>query len=177
MLHIIAKKYTQALMDSVNDLDEALHILKGFSLALKEKKNADLIASPFLSKTQKEQFLLESVSKIGKVDAKFENFFRLLAEADRILLIPYISSELEKRLLARKKEYAATLTSKEELDNATLEKIQTALAKKLGVKLSIKQELSGAEGIKLSVEDLGIEVSFSKERFSSDLKHHILKVL
>ena len=105
---------------------------------------------------------------MGQVDAKLQNFFRLLAEADRILLIPYISNELEKRLLARKKEYAAILTTKEDLDSATLEKIQSALANKLGVKLSIKQKLSGAEGIKLSVEDLGIEVSFSKERFSRD---------
>ena len=177
MLHIVAKKYTQALMDSVSDLDEVLHILKGFSNVLREKKNADIIASPFLSKSHKEQFLLESVSKVGKVDTKLENFFRLLAEADRILLIPYIASELEKCLLARRKEYAATLVTKEELDSATLDKIQSALAKKLGVKLSIMQELSGAEGIKLSVEDLGIEVSFSKERFSSDLKYHILKAL
>lgn len=174
MLYIIAKKYTQALIDSGADLDEALHILKGFSLVLREKKYADIIASPFLSKTQKEQFLRDN---IGKVDTKLENFFRLLAEADRILLIPYISNELEKRLLANKKEYAATLTSKEELDSKTLDKIQIALAKKLGVKLSIKQKLSGIEGIKLSVEDLGMEVSFSKERFSNDLKHHILKAL
>ncbi|WP_300449410.1 F0F1 ATP synthase subunit delta [uncultured Helicobacter sp.] len=174
MLYIIAKKYTQALMDSDVNLDETLHILKGFSLALKEKKYADIIVSPFLSKAQKEQLLLDN---IGKIDTKLENFFRLLAEADRILLIPYIRNELEKRLLARKKEYAATLTSKEELDTKTLEKIQIALAKKLGVKLSIKQKLSGVEGIKLSVEDLGMEVSFSKERFSSNLKHHILKAL
>lgn len=174
MFHIISKKYTQALMDSVSDLDEALSILKGFSAVLKNKKNADIIASPFLSKAQKEQFLLES---IGKVDIKLQNFFRLLAQSDRILLIPYISDELEKRLLARKKEYAAILTAKEDLDTKTLEKIQDSLAKKLGVKLSIKQKLSEVDGIKLSVEDLGIEVSFSKERFSNDLKHHILKAL
>ncbi len=80
-------------------------------------------------------------------------------------------------MLARKKEYAATLTAKESLDTKTLEKIQDSLAKKLGVKLSIKQRLSEVDGIKLSVEDLGIEVSFSKERFSNDLKHHILKAL
>ena len=65
MLHIVAKKYTQALMDSVSDLDEVLHILKGFSNVLREKKNADIIASPFLSKSQKEQFLLESVSTMN----------------------------------------------------------------------------------------------------------------
>ena len=36
MLYIIAKKYTQALMDSGSDLDEALNVLKGFSLALRD---------------------------------------------------------------------------------------------------------------------------------------------
>ena len=174
MLNIISKKYTQALMDSGCDLDESLSILKAFSGVLKSKRVADIIASPFLSKTQKEEFLLDSLKN---VDTKIQNFFRLIAQTDRILLIPYISSELEKRLLARKKEYAAVLVSKDELDNKTLERIQDSLAKKLGVKLSIKQELSGTDGIKLSVEDLGIEVSFSKDRFSSDLKNHILKAL
>lgn len=174
MLSIISKKYTQALIDSGCDLDEALRILKGIADVIKDKKNADIIASPFLSKAQKEQFLLDSIQG---ADTKIQNFFRLIAQSDRILLIPYISNELEKRLLARKKEYAAVLVGKDELDIKTLEKIQDSLAKKLGVKLSIKQELSGIDGIKLSVEDLGIEVSFSKDRFSSDLKNHILKAL
>lgn len=174
MLNIISKKYTQALIDSGCDLDEILCVLKGFSVALKDKKNADIIASPFLSKTQKEQFLLEFIKD---ADTKIQNFFRIIAQADRILLIPYICHELEKRLLARKKEYVAMLVSKDELDTKTLERIQDSLAKKLGVKLSIKQELSGIDGIKLSVEDLGIEVSFSKDRFSDDLKNHILKAL
>lgn len=176
MQQIIAKKYTQALIDSGIDLESMLSVLKGFELVLKDKKSADIIASPFINKAQKKAFVLESVAKIDS-DKKITNFFALLAEADRILLIPYISHELQKRLLAQKKEYAATLTSKEELDSTTLNKIVESLAKKLGVKLSIKQELSAVDGIKLSVDDLGIEVAFSKERFSSDLKHHILQAL
>lgn len=56
MLSIISKKYTQALIDSDCDLDEALRILKGIADVIKDKKNADIIASPFLSKTQKERF-------------------------------------------------------------------------------------------------------------------------
>ncbi len=174
MLHVVARKYTQALMDSVEKLDDVLSILKSLSVALKERSNADMISSPFLSKMQKEQILMNAV---GNVDVKIQNFFRILAEADRISLVPYIAIELEKRLLARKKEYVATLTSKEELDTKTLGEIKAALAKKLGIQLSIKQKLSGVEGIKLSVEDLGIEISFSKERFSNDLKQHILKAL
>ncbi|TLD96030.1 F0F1 ATP synthase subunit delta [Helicobacter jaachi] len=170
----IAKKYTQALINSSIKLDEMLNILKDLSSSLQDKKVMSIIASPFLNKTQKEQLLLES---IGNVDVKIQNFFRLLVEEDRIQLIPYIAQELEKCLLARKKEYAATLVSKEELDSKTLDKIQASLAKKLGVKLSIKQKISGTDGIRLSVEDLGIEVSFSRERFSNDLKNHILKAL
>lgn len=182
MLQIIAKKYTQALIESGCDLETSLQVLRGVSTILKDKKSADIINSPFLSKAQKEAFLFNLLGDTGADKAKsgnekIENFFRLIAQADRILLIPLIANELEKRLLAQKKEYAATLVSKEELDTKTLEKIQTALAKKLGVKLSISQELSGVDGIKLSVEDLGIEVAFSKERFGNELKNHILKAL
>lgn len=174
MTHVIAKKYIQALIDSAVDLVEAHQILKAFALVLKDKSCADVMASPFLSRQQKEAFLLESASSANE---KLQNFLRILVQADRIMLIPLMCNELEKKLLADKKEYAATLVSRDELDDKTLAMIQTALAKRLGVKLSIRQELSGVDGIRLSVEDLGIEVSFSRERFGSDLKEYVLKAL
>lgn len=174
MLNIIAKKYTQALIETMDDINETFLILKEFSSVLSEKWVADILASPFISKIQKEDLLLHSVDSSNE---KLKNFLRLLAESDRILLIPHICNELEKRLLAHKREYVAVLVSKKELDNKTLESIQISLSKRLGVKLSIKQKQSDMDGIKLSVEDLGIEVAFSKERFGDDLKHHILKAL
>ena len=39
MFNIISKKYTQALVDSGSNLDETLSILKGLSLALKDKRD------------------------------------------------------------------------------------------------------------------------------------------
>lgn len=177
MYGIVAKKYTQALMRSVKDpaeLEADLQIFKDLSLVFKDKKVYDLLASPFLNKNQKESLVLGVLDQSNR---KICNFVKLLNHSSRLLLIPHIALELEKRILALKKEYVAKLVSREELDSGTLQKIQASLANKLGVKLSIKQELSGLDGIKLSVEDLGIEVAFSKERFASDLKNHILKAI
>ncbi|MDE6045319.1 MAG: hypothetical protein K2F85_07385, partial [Helicobacter sp.] len=58
---------------------------------------------------------------------------------------------------------------------ATLENIKNTFAKKLNVNLALKHEHSDKEGVRLVVEDLGVEVAFSQERFVSDLREHILR--
>ncbi|MDE7217534.1 MAG: hypothetical protein K2N20_05520, partial [Helicobacter sp.] len=78
-------------------------------------------------------------------------------------------------LAAMKKEYVAILSSKEAFDAATLENIKNTFAQRLNVNLALKQERSDKEGVRLVVEDLGVEVAFSQERFVSDLREHILR--
>ena len=111
MFNIIAKKYTQALVDSIQnpaELESTLQILKNISLAFRDKKTSDLLASPFLNKQQKEDLIL---SVLDKNNQKIQNLVKLLNSAGRLSLIPYIALELEKKMLALKKEYAATLVS------------------------------------------------------------------
>lgn len=176
MVEVVSKKYTQALIESSSDteLDSVLATLKELSKVFEDDVSADILESPFLNKGQKEEIIL---SALQPSSGKLINFIKLLNLNNRLSLIPYIAVDLEKKMLAKKKEFVATLISKDKLDDATLDKIQKSLAQKLGVKLSIKQEISDIDGIKLGVDDLGVEVSFSKNRFADDLKHHILKAI
>ena len=55
--------------------------------------------------------------------------------------------------------------------------IAKSLSSRLNVNLDLRQERAAIDGIRLSVEDLGVEISFSKERFFTDLTNHILKAI
>lgn len=75
------------------------------------------------------------------------------------------------------KKYEAILYVAQELDSATISTMTNNLSKKLNVDIAIKQCLTKIDGIKLIVQDLGIEISFAKERFFENLKSHILKAI
>ena len=59
--------------------------------------------------------------------------------------------------------------------DSVLKEIENKFSQKLGVNLLLKQQIVENAGIKLVVEDLGVEVSFSQEKFINDLRNHILK--
>lgn len=173
---MIAKKYTKAILESFsnNEVQEIIDILSKLNKALEDKKVAECINSPFIDKTQKEQLIL---SVFEKLEQKFENLLKVLVASDRICLIPEIIKGLEKKLLADKKQFVAILKIKQELDSATLQSIAKSLSTKLNANLDVRQEKASIEGIRLSVEDLGVEIAFSKERFLGDLTNHILKAI
>ena len=173
---MIAKKYTKAILESFsnNEVQEIIDILSKLNKALEDKKVAECINSPFIDKTQKEQLIL---SVFDKLEQKFENLLKVLVASDRICLIPEIIKGLEKNLLADKKQFVAILKIKQELDSATLQSIAKSLSAKLNANLDVRQEKASIEGIRLSVEDLGVEIAFSKERFLGDLTNHILKAI
>ncbi len=83
--------------------------------------------------------------------------------------------ELSSYLATLNKEYIAQLIVSESYDEAVLREIESQFSKKLGVNLLLKQQIVANVGVKLVVEDLGMEVSFSQEKFVNDLRNHILK--
>ncbi|HIV49761.1 F0F1 ATP synthase subunit delta [uncultured Helicobacter sp.] len=176
MMDLIAKKYTRAILEtfSVKEVESIVVLFSQLSKVLEDKKVCDFIYSPFLDKAKKEELL---VGVFSESEARFENLIRVLVRSNRISAIPEITRMLEKKILADKKHYVAVLKIKEELDSATLQSIAKSLSSKLKVNLDVRQEKAAVDGIRLSVEDLGVEISFSKERFFTDLTNHILKAI
>ncbi|WP_300762105.1 MULTISPECIES: F0F1 ATP synthase subunit delta, partial [Helicobacter] len=99
----------------------------------------------------------------------------ILAEHKRLDLFEELYRELTSYLATLNKEYIAQLIVSESYDEVKLKEIQDKFSKKLGVNLLLKQQIVANAGIRLVVEDLGVEVSFSQEKFASDLRNHILK--
>lgn len=174
MRELVAKRYAKALVEALGEdrLASTLEWLKGSEGAFGTEAFQEMLASPQISKTLKGQVVLDV---LGDGEAKLLNFIKVLADKNRLELIPDVCKELEKSIAATRNEYVAVLTTQEAFDDKTLKAIEETLAKKLQAKLVLSQKREEFEGVKLVVEDLGVEVSFSRERFINDLKNHILK--
>lgn len=174
MKELIARRYVNAFVSIFSDSEMPLLLeaLQKVRQAFASDKFCEIIAAPYVSDSQK----IELVLQIAETkDSKIENVLRLLGEKNRFVLVPEICAEIEATLSAMRKEYIAVISYKEHFDDATLTKIRDIFAKKLNVNLVLKQDISSKEGVRLVVEDLGVEVAFSQDRFASDLREHILK--
>ena len=65
----------------------------------------------------------------------------------------------------------------QELSNDYVSSIEEQFSKKFDVKLSLSQNIGDYDGIKVDIDGLGVEISFSKDRLKSQLIDHILKAV
>ncbi|WP_300796146.1 F0F1 ATP synthase subunit delta [Helicobacter sp. UBA3407] len=176
MKDLIAKRYIKALAKTASEaeLREIAESLEKLAGAYKVAKFREIVESPYVEQKKKTEFVLENILD-NDFNAKFANFIKILAEHKRLDLFEELYRELTSYLATLNKEYIAQLIVSESYDEVKLKEIQDKFSKKLGVNLLLKQQIVANAGIRLVVEDLGVEVSFSQEKFASDLRNHILK--
>ena len=177
MEELIAKRYVKALKDSLDAKSIALasDVFKELSVAFSDEKFLHVVDSRDVAKSQKTEILLDAV-KSAKSD-KINNFIKLLVENGRINIIPAISSELRKEISRMNKSYEGKIYSDSNIDAKTLAGISKGLSKKMDATISLEMIKNDFDGIKVEVEDLGIEINFSKNRLNTQLVEHILKAI
>ncbi|MDA3968615.1 F0F1 ATP synthase subunit delta [Helicobacter ibis] len=175
MKDLIAKRYIKALSSVANEdeLREYLSCLDILSNAYNISKFREIMEASYICVSTKKELINKVLDK--ELDAKFSNFINVLAEHKRLDLFCELKTELSSCISALNKEYKAVLISKETYEEDILKDIEDKFGKQLNVKLKLEQITTSNDGIKLVVDDLNIEISFSKEKFINDLKHHILK--
>ncbi len=174
MRELIAKRYVKALIESFDkeQIGMLCDSLKKVQQALEIKVFAEIIKSPSISEAKKIELVLDIC---GRDIPKLVNFIKILGAKNRFEFIPDMCVEIEKTISTIRNEYAAILYVTEFFDEAMLKNIETAFAQKLNVNLVLTQQTVAKEGVRLIVEDLGVEVAFSREKFINDLREHILK--
>lgn len=176
MKDLIAKRYIKALAKATSEaeLKEIVESLGKLAGAYRIAKFKEIVESPYVEQEQKTEFVLKNILD-NATSAKLSNFIKTLAEHKRLDLFEELYRELSSHLATLNKEYIAQLIVSESYNEAVLKEIESQFSKKLGVNLSLKQQIVANSGVKLVVEDLGVEVSFSQEKFANDLRNHILK--
>jgi F-type H+-transporting ATPase subunit delta len=177
MEELIAKRYVKALNDSLDTdaITAASDIFQGLAAAFENKKFLHVIENRDVPNSQKEELLLDAVKNANS--DKLNNFIKLLVENGRINIIPAISIELTKQISRINKSYGGKVYSDTDIDAVTLEGISKGLGKKMDATISLEMIKNDFDGIKVEVEDLGVEVNFSKSRLNAQLIEHILKAI
>ncbi|WP_456322537.1 F0F1 ATP synthase subunit delta [Hydrogenimonas sp.] len=177
MDQLVAKRYVKALIGAIGEkrIKSASTSLKTVAKAFEDPKFAEIIISPEVSKSQREELIMALLGE--KADAKLKNFIKTLGIHNRFALIPEIARLLQKELQRRDNRYEGVVESKKAVDKKLLGELESSLSKYVNATVVLHPRKSERDGIRVAIEDLGLEASFSKERIASDMINHILKAL
>jgi F-type H+-transporting ATPase subunit delta len=174
MEELIAKRYAQALSSVSKDLPAMLEVLNVLSEVTSSPEIRSTLISPIISSEQKTAMILSAVSDDDNI---LVNFIKVLGENKRLDLIPAITKVLNSDQQRVSNEYEGVLKSASLLDEAALGDLEETLKKYTGSTIKLTQEKTDLEGLRVSVDDLGIEVNFSKQRVKEQLIDFIKKSL
>jgi F-type H+-transporting ATPase subunit delta len=175
MNDLVAKRYVKALLKE-QDLDSALSIyndIKDVATAFENEKFVSIISSMEVTNSSK----VELITSFIKDNDKVLNLIKLLADKKRLNIIPDIADELKKEISKLNNSYEGVVYTNVELDSSDLSSIQEKFAKKFDITLALTQNICDYDGIKVDIEDLGVEIGFSKDRLKSQMIEHILKAI
>lgn len=176
MNDLVAKRYVKALIDGrnsqiVNNISVNLNTI---SSAFSDEKFISIISSPEVADYAKVDLI---ISLVDLADETLKNFIKLLGEKRRLSLLPLIANELNVQIAKMNNNYVGVVYTNQELSNDYVSSIEEQFSKKFDVKLSLSQKVCDYDGIKVDIDGLGVEISFSKERLKSQLIDHILKAV
>ena len=175
MEELIAKRYATALLAVSKDIQQASSLLNALTDAINIAEVKTLLTSPIVSSEKKTEMVLSSIDK--NEDAVFVNFIKVLGENKRLDLIPAIAKVLNATLQKESNQYEGVLKSKTTLSEDELQKLENTLQTYTGSSIKLTQEKTELDGLRVLVDDLGIEVNFSKERVKEQLIDFIKKSL
>jgi len=175
MEELIAKRYANALSESTKDISNIAELLNILTESIDTKEVKNVLTSPIISNEKKTEMILSAFD--GHADNTLTNFIKVLGENKRLDMIPYISKELNTKLQKISNKYDGVLKSKETLDAKALSNLEKTLEKYTGSTIKLTQEKSDIDGLRVLVDDLGIEVNFSKQRVKEQLIDFIQKSL
>ncbi len=176
MSNLIVKKYVNALIKSCSnkELNEFYKELGYLSLAYNQEKFMNIILSPDVNNLRKEDFILSLIENKNK---KFINFLKLLSQNNRLELIPLICDELRYQVAVKNNKFSGTIMSDFKITKAKIKTLEDSFSKKFNSTIKLEKSEVEYPGVKVEIDDLGVEVSFSLERLKAQMSEHILKAI
>ncbi len=177
MEKLIAKKYAKAIMESGKDsvISKRLKILEAISNALRDPAVSEFITSPLIDKKKKADVLLGAIK--GNKDSVIRNLIALMAEKGRLDLIPELVAIIAFERKKASNRFEGTIYSNETLSDGTVKELESSLERYSGATIALNHVATEQDELKVEVEDLGIELSFSRDKVKRALIDHIQKAL
>jgi len=177
MEELIAKKYIKAIKKSfdVASMENMASIFASLAKSFDDAKFVQVIESPNITKDQKQEIILDAVKSANSDE--INNLIKLLVEHNRLNIIPAIAEVMRKDIADTTKTYTGIISSDSDIDAKVLEDLSSGLSRKFDSKISLSFVKTDFNGIKVNVEDLGVEINFSKTRINSQIIEHIVKAI
>jgi F-type H+-transporting ATPase subunit delta len=176
MIDLVAKRYVKALMKDreKESLTAVYNELSLISSAFNDEKFILIVSSSDVSAEKKIDLMLSFIENCSDTT---RNLIKLLAEKKRLDVVPGIVESLKQELAVLNNRYEGVVYTNNELSASDLENLNSQFAKKFNVELELAQKICDYNGVKVDIEGLGVEISFSKERLKSQMIEHILKAV
>jgi len=177
MEELIAKRYIKAIKKSsdIKSMQNMTLIFSALAESFNNEKFIQIINNPDVSKDQKSEILLSAVKSADSKDV--DNLIKLLAEHNRINFIPAIAEVMRKDVAATNKKYNGIIYSDSDIDSKVINDLSSGLGKKFDSNISLEFIKNDFNGIKVDVQDLGVEINCSKSRINSQIIEHIIKAI
>ena len=177
MVELVAKRYAKALMEinGGKNIDAFITALEGVTAAVETPKGKEIITSPLVSAEDKVSLITASLGKTA--DPLLKELIKLMGEKGRLGLIPELTAILKFEKKKESNSFVGRVESKNTLDAAELKNLEETLSKHSGAQITLEQVKSDLNGVKVEVEDLGLELNFSKDRVKAALLDYIQKAL
>lgn len=174
---LIAKRYIKPLIEVCDQdaLDNLLELLNTVAAAYKNDKFIAILHSNDVSDSTKSAMLLDVVAPANSKTAN--NLIKLLAENGRLNIVPVLAQELTREIGRIKRLYKGRVYCDSVIDKSSIDAIARDLGNKVGATISLEFVESDFDGVRVEVDDLNIEINFSKNRLNAQLIEHILKAI
>lgn len=177
MEELIAKRYIKAMKQgsTLESMQSIALVFSTLAESFKNEKFLNIVNNPDVAKQEKMEILISAVKPAGLNSV--ENLIKLLVENNRISIIPAIAEVIRKDIALTSKNYSGIVYSDSEIDASVIKDLSVGLGKKFDSVISLKFVKDNFDGVKVNVEDLGVEISFSKTRINNQIVEHIIKAI
>ena len=177
MEELIAKRYIKAIKSSsdIESMQNMTIVFAALAESFSDEKFNQIMNNPDIKADKKSEILLSAVKSADSKEVN--NLIKLLAEHNRISIIPAIAEVMRKDVAATSKNYNGVIYSDSDIDSKVLDDLSAGLGKKFDSKISLEFVKNNFNGIKVDVADLGVEINFSKSRINSQMIEHIIKAI
>lgn len=177
MEELIAKRYIKAFKEGLDaqTMQNATLIFDTLAKSFEDARFVEIMNSPNVTKEQKLEILLAAAKPANSTN--IDSLIKLLVENKRISIIPAISESMRKDTAHTSKTYKGRVYSDSDLDAKVIEDLSRGLSKKFDSNISLDFIKENFNGIKVDVEDLGVEINFSKTRINNQIIQHIIKAI
>lgn len=160
-LNTVARPYTKAVFEFARDagtLQQWSELLNDAMQVVSDAVMQSILGNPALTSDQKAQAM---ITVLANVDESGQNFIRLLAENQRLALVPEISVQFEQLKANQESNVQIDVTTAYELDEQQQQKLTQALSAKLSRDVSITSTVDKSilGGLVIRTQDLVIDGS------------------